>query len=134
MKIAIWTGVLVTTATFPASITAALNLTLLPTPGNVRKAFDILYLSTIPTLAIQGVVDLILEIYIFILPLPVVLRLKMPRARRLQLAGVFGTALIAVASSAISLAYRIKSLPALEPSGPTSSSYVWNRAVVYITV
>lgn len=42
----------------------------------------------------QGAAGVLLDIYIFILPLPVVLRLKLSTRRRIQLIAIFFTALL----------------------------------------
>jgi len=69
-------------------------LVLVPKLGDSDDAFFVLYYNTMPVLAIHGVLDLILDVFIFILPLPLILRLSMPLSKRLQLMGVFGTALM----------------------------------------
>ena len=43
---------------------------------------------------VQGVLSLALDLYIFFLPIPVVLNLKMSLNRRLAVLGVFGTAFL----------------------------------------
>ncbi|KAF3760404.1 hypothetical protein M406DRAFT_283563, partial [Cryphonectria parasitica EP155] len=62
----------------------------------------------------------LLDIYIFLLPLPIVARLHMPLGRRLQLIGVFGTALMGVTASALSLVYRVQLLDATDTLWPQS--------------
>lgn len=42
----------------------------------------------------QGVSAVVLDVYIFILPLPVLWHLHMDRSKRMQLLGLFGTALM----------------------------------------
>ena len=44
--------------------------------------------------AVQGVLAVVLDLYIFILPIPIMLRLQMPLRRRLSILGVFGTAIL----------------------------------------
>ena len=43
---------------------------------------------------VQGALAVALDLYIFVLPIPVILRLKMSRKRRLSVLGVFGTAVL----------------------------------------
>lgn len=45
-------------------------------------------------LLIQGVFSVVLDVYILILPIPMVLKLQMSRKRRLSILGVFGTAVL----------------------------------------
>ena len=47
------------------------------------------------------------ELYLFVLPIPVIWGLKMPLRRRLGVLAIFGTGLISVAASAIGLWVRI---------------------------
>ena len=42
----------------------------------------------------QGVAAVLLDIYIFLLPIPLVLKLHLPRKQRLQVLGIFSTALM----------------------------------------
>ncbi|EQK99828.1 hypothetical protein OCS_04458 [Ophiocordyceps sinensis CO18] len=58
----------------------------------------------------QGAAGVLLDIYIFILPLPVVLRLKLSTRRRIQLIAIFFTALLGVVASIVSLVYRVRIL------------------------
>lgn len=59
-----------------------------------------------------GVGSVLIDIYIFILPIPVLLRLHMSTSKRIQLVALFGTALFGVAASIVGLAYRV---PLLAP-------------------
>ena len=43
---------------------------------------------------IQGVLSVVLDLYIFFLPIPIVLRLHMSLKRRLSILAVFGTAIL----------------------------------------
>lgn len=43
---------------------------------------------------VQGVLSVVLDLYIFILPIPIILGLQMPVKRRLSILGVFGTAIL----------------------------------------
>ncbi|KAI1098021.1 hypothetical protein F4804DRAFT_325899 [Jackrogersella minutella] len=59
---------------------------------------------------VQSSVTILLDLYIFLLPISVIVKLQMPLGKRLQLLGVFTTALMGIAASALSLAYRIQLL------------------------
>ena len=43
---------------------------------------------------IQGVLGVVLDFYIFLLPVPTIIRLQMSLRRRLSILGVFGTAIL----------------------------------------
>ncbi|KAK0616094.1 hypothetical protein B0T17DRAFT_540195 [Bombardia bombarda] len=59
---------------------------------------------------VQGSCSVALDLYIFVMPLPILSRLHLPFAKKMQLLAVFGTALIGVAASVIALVYRIELL------------------------
>ncbi|TVY48328.1 hypothetical protein LOCC1_G001473 [Lachnellula occidentalis] len=59
---------------------------------------------------IQSAISIVLDLYIFTLPLSTIARLNIPFNRRLQIIGVFATALIGVIASVLSLVYRIRIL------------------------
>ena len=50
--------------------------------------------KTRPWAVVQGVMAVALDLYIFCLPIPVVLRLQMSLSRRLSVLSVFGTAVL----------------------------------------
>ncbi|KAI0169802.1 hypothetical protein GGR52DRAFT_551635 [Hypoxylon sp. FL1284] len=70
-----------------------------------------------------GVSSVILDVYILVLPLPIIYHLATSSSRRLQLAAVFGAALAGVVASIISLVYRVKLLQ-------DANDRTWNRALV----
>lgn len=56
----------------------------------VDKYYGIIAIYSI----IQGVLSLVLDLYIFLLPIPVILTLQMSQKKRLWVLGVFGTAVL----------------------------------------
>ncbi|KAG8167965.1 hypothetical protein KVR01_003654 [Diaporthe batatas] len=74
----------------------------------------------------QAAVGSALDIYIFILPIPIISRLKLSTRKRMQLIAVFGTAILGIAASLISLVYRVKSL--------SNTDATWNAGVLMIGV
>ncbi|KAI2626819.1 hypothetical protein GGS21DRAFT_261798 [Xylaria nigripes] len=56
---------------------------------------------------IQSSLTIVLDFYIFFLPMPIIVRLNMSFARRLQLMAIFTTALTGIVASVGSLAYRV---------------------------
>ncbi|KUI58338.1 hypothetical protein VP1G_05588 [Cytospora mali] len=55
-------------------------------------------------------VSLVLDIYILILPLPIIVKLNMSATKRVQLMAVFFTAFLGVVACTVSLVYRVKAL------------------------
>jgi len=130
MKVCIYAGMFVLTATFWSSIPPA-STVLITTNPNKRLIIDII---SIPLLAIQGIVAVALDVFIFLLPIPLIVRMRIPRAKRIQLALVFGTALIAVACSTISVVYRMKILPLTSNGKQEPDDYTWYQSIVLLTV
>lgn len=93
MKLMIWAGIAATfVAYFPGIPIEAYYQT--PSQG---QTWQTLMLSGKPNKAIywglvQSVLGIVLDFYLFILPLPTVLRLHMSIKRRIQLVLVFSTA------------------------------------------
>ncbi|KAF2120952.1 hypothetical protein BDV96DRAFT_595344 [Lophiotrema nucula] len=73
-----------------------------------------------------GVASVIVDIYIFVLPLPTLARLNMPLAKRIQVMTLFATAFLGVAASVACIAYRIKLI------WPTDAT--WQAGVVAIPI
>ncbi|KAJ4385379.1 hypothetical protein N0V93_009806 [Gnomoniopsis smithogilvyi] len=133
MRIAVYVGLAVTFAAYWTSIPIAAYYGA-PHSG---ETWEELFVNLRPAKEAywgfaQGVCAIVLDIYIFILPLPVLWRLHMDRAKRLQLLGVFGTALIAVAASCVALNFRINLLP----TGKTTPAddTTWSQACTSIAV
>ncbi|KAH8754762.1 hypothetical protein F5883DRAFT_431082 [Diaporthe sp. PMI_573] len=57
---------------------------------------------------VQGPLSVIIDIYIFVVPIPVLLTLNMSSGRRTGLMLVFATASLAVVASIVGLVYRVK--------------------------
>ncbi|KAM0802371.1 hypothetical protein BDR22DRAFT_887605 [Usnea florida] len=74
---------------------------------------------------IQGVLGVVLDLYIFLLPIPTILGLQMSLRRRLSILSVFGTAILGIAAAAVGLVYRVK----LHAS---HGDLFWATACVYI--
>ncbi|KAI5921810.1 hypothetical protein F4810DRAFT_325326 [Camillea tinctor] len=80
----------------------------------------------IPWGIVQGTVSLALDIYIFILPIPILSKLNITFSKRLQLLAVFATALMGVTASVIALAYRIKLV--------MSADSTWQQAALWMAI
>ncbi|KAH8200668.1 hypothetical protein TruAng_005132 [Truncatella angustata] len=75
---------------------------------------------------VQGTCSVVLDLYIFVLPLPLLSQLHLARKKKIQLLVLFGTALFGVAASAIALYFRVQLL------GSTDST--WRQAQLAICV
>ncbi|PHH71168.1 hypothetical protein CDD82_6711 [Ophiocordyceps australis] len=56
----------------------------------------------------QGLMRVVLDVYMFVLPLPLVARLKMPLRKRVQVWAVFCTGFFGVVASIVAIVYLIK--------------------------
>ncbi|KAK4186806.1 hypothetical protein QBC35DRAFT_500328 [Podospora australis] len=73
---------------------------------------------------VQSAIATALDLYIFFLPLPTLIKLRMPSSRKWQLIGVFSTALLGVGASVVSLVFKAKML--------SSDDSNWLGAVISI--
>ena len=98
-----------------------------PCPG---QGWDLKLLQkcqAISVLAIvQGVFGVIFDIYIFVLPLSTIFHLNLPYRKKLGLAAVFMTAILAIIASVLSLYYRVLNW--------RKEDSTWNLAKFYIFV
>ena len=94
MRYGIWSGL---AFTFPIYWSGVLIGTLWCTPRAGEK-WDIEDLARCEKDTIwgvvQGVLAVVLDLYIFFLPIPVVLSLQMSKKRRFSILGIFGTAIL----------------------------------------
>ncbi|KAM7210800.1 hypothetical protein V8F06_013825, partial [Rhypophila decipiens] len=108
--IAIWIGLVLNFLIYIPSIPIAVYY---ETPRAGQSWEELIY--TVPNLEpilvpygiATGAAALLMDVYIFILPLPVVLRLNLSRTKKIQALAIFATALLAVVASIIALVYRI---------------------------
>jgi len=116
MRLAVYIGLTVATVTYWTAV---------PVGGTIvlRTVMDPVAIHMI---IVQAVIGTALDVYIFVLPLPTLLKLRLERAKRLQLAAVFGTALLAVAASITSLVYRTQLVQVNDGT--------WHEALSYLTV
>ncbi|KAI0490489.1 hypothetical protein F4859DRAFT_508291 [Xylaria cf. heliscus] len=108
MRIAIYAGITFTFLLYGVGVAVA---TYYETPRVGEKWTDVLdgrTLIPLPWWQAQSALSVALDIYIFILPLPVITKLKMPLQKRIQLVAVFSLALGGIASSIASLVERIE--------------------------
>lgn len=75
---------------------------------------------------VQGSLAVIIDIWIFVLPLPILWKLNMSRRRRIALCAVFFTALLGVISSVVALRARVKLFG--------SSDLTWLESQLFICI
>ncbi|KAK3317337.1 hypothetical protein B0T19DRAFT_405038 [Cercophora scortea] len=75
---------------------------------------------------VQGSLSVAIDLYIFILPLPILARLRLHRRKKIRLLAVFGTAAIGVATSVVALVFRVE---LLKPGDST-----WQQACLAMCV
>ncbi|KAK8066625.1 hypothetical protein PG997_013372 [Apiospora hydei] len=80
----------------------------------------------LPWAVATGIASVILDVYIFVLPLPVIRQLSMSASKRFQLMAVFGMALMGVVAGIVAMAYRIELLIG-------ASDSTWYQASVAIS-
>lgn len=73
-----------------------------------------------------GAVSVLIDLYIFVLPLPTIARLNMSMSKRLKVVSLFGTALLGVAASVICLVFRVQLLNLNDPA--------WQAGVIGIPI
>ncbi|VUC35733.1 unnamed protein product [Clonostachys rosea] len=59
---------------------------------------------------VQSALSIVLDLYIFILPIPTIMRLQLSPKRKFQILTVFVTALLGVIAGALSLVYRVQAI------------------------
>ncbi|KAL2273699.1 hypothetical protein FJTKL_04154 [Diaporthe vaccinii] len=115
-RMAIQAGIIVSALLYGASI-AAFSYHSVP---HVGKTWDDIVITSMlhPSRSLfavkwgigQATLGAALDIYIFILPLPTILRLHLPSRKRIQLMAVFSTAILGIVASLVCLVYRVESL------------------------
>ncbi|KAI1076615.1 hypothetical protein F5B20DRAFT_554857 [Whalleya microplaca] len=82
----------------------------------------------------QATVGTILDIYIFILPLPIIYRLNLSNKRKIQLMALFFVGLLGVVASLVSLVYRVKSIQSPSPDTTYNTGVLMNCNLVEMNV
>ncbi|PQE12417.1 integral membrane protein [Rutstroemia sp. NJR-2017a BVV2] len=115
-RAAIWIGLIFTFAIYFPSIPLSAVYEA-PKPGHSWEEFlEALSTKKSDTHAliywgiVQGSCSVLLDLYIFVLPLPTLIGLKMALRRRVQLVALFATAIFGVAASVIALVFRVRLL------------------------
>ncbi|GFF33521.1 hypothetical protein IFM61606_01907 [Aspergillus udagawae] len=73
---------------------------------------------------VQGTLSVVLDIYIFILPLPLLSKLQLPRKKRWQLLIIFSTAMMGIIASVIALVFRIRLLTTTDTTFTQSALFI----------
>jgi hypothetical protein len=126
LRVFIWVGIFVATTAYMVNIPL---FTYYCTP-RADENWDLLLLekckSNGVTALIQGVIGVALDIYIFVLPLPLISRLSLPRRKKIGILAVFVVGLLGIAGATLSLVYRVKNWQRIDTT--------WNAARVLICV
>ncbi|KAL2291454.1 hypothetical protein FJTKL_12851 [Diaporthe vaccinii] len=99
---------------FLAYFPATLVLSYFDAP-HIGQTWEELLTSDMPGKGIPGGIaigclSVLVDLYVFILPISPLLKLKMPLTKRLQLVALFGTALMGLVASVVCMVFRIKLL------------------------
>ncbi|KAM7191495.1 Cytochrome P450 [Rhypophila sp. PSN 637] len=107
LKIACYVGMMAASGTYVTSI-PLISYFCTPSPGGDWNSLDVFdkCKKLLDWAMIQGSLDVVLNVYIYILPLPILFKLQMPPKRKLGVLAIFLTGLLAVVSSAVGLYYR----------------------------
>lgn len=110
MNVAIYIGILINFILYLPSI----PLSAIFDAPRIGGSWDSMVTSPPKMVKVWGIfqssITILLDLYIFFLPIPIIIQLNMPLGRRLQLVGIFATALMGVVAGVLSLAYRIQLL------------------------
>ncbi|RAK94387.1 hypothetical protein BO79DRAFT_261503 [Aspergillus costaricaensis CBS 115574] len=109
MKIAIWVGLIFTFLLYWAGVPLESYFS----APHVGETWEDLLTNGRPEHLIywgivQGTCSVVLDIYIFLLPLPMLAQLQMAHRRRLQLLAVFSTAMMGIVASVCALVFRVR--------------------------
>ncbi|KAK0710023.1 hypothetical protein B0T26DRAFT_652199, partial [Lasiosphaeria miniovina] len=127
MRRAVWVGIAASFVVYVSFIPVA-SYFMAPKMGHT---WDALPFEMESGIALQswgiaiGASTVLLDIYIFFLPLPVLSHLNLTRSRRMRLIAVFCTALFGVAASVLALVYRVKLFL-------SSDDNTWGQALIAI--
>ncbi|CAG9952663.1 unnamed protein product, partial [Clonostachys rosea f. rosea IK726] len=83
---------------------------------------------------VQAVFAVVIDLYIFFLPFPILKSLNLKTSKRIQLAFVFGTALMGVIASVIGLALRVPLLTSEDSSWVQGQVFICIMVEIYIAV
>ncbi|KAI0837145.1 hypothetical protein F5Y06DRAFT_304868 [Hypoxylon sp. FL0890] len=130
MRVAVWIGLAFNFLVYIPSIPmAAIYET--PRPGHSWEEMIAIDKQSqqgvlVPYAITTGAASVLLDLYIFLLPLPIIARLNLSRSKKIQVALVFMTALSGVAASVTALVYRIRLINLRDTS--------WEQACFYIAM
>lgn len=82
---------------------------------HIGQTWESLMASDLPERGIPGgiaigALSVLVDLFVFILPISPLMKLKMPLSRRIQLVALFGTALMGLVASVVCMVFRIKLL------------------------
>ncbi|KAK7943818.1 plasma membrane protein Pth11 [Apiospora aurea] len=107
----------------------------MPHPG---QPWDLRVLSNCNNLATPGLVqagaNILADIGIFALPIPVVIKLQMPLKRKVAVCGIFMTGFLALVCSAITLYYRERIIQGFDISWAGAQTQILIESEIYATI
>ncbi|KAI1110850.1 hypothetical protein F5Y14DRAFT_336819 [Nemania sp. NC0429] len=148
MNIAIWIGIAVSFALYGSSL-GALSYFSAPHAGQtwdgvatqaIITNLSPLYKGVAPIViplywgVAQGAIGTVFDIYIFILPLPILARLNLSNKRKLQISALFFVAILGVVGSVVSLAYRVVSIHGPTPDLTYSAAVLLNCNLIEMNI
>ncbi|KAK4186022.1 hypothetical protein QBC35DRAFT_524564 [Podospora australis] len=103
---------LVVTVAYHVSLAVAFGVMCSPKSGDTQLHFLAAFISdtcerTRILIVVQGIGNVVTDLFLVILPLPAVWTLRMPMRRRLAISSMFSVGICAIASSVIGLVYRV---------------------------
>ncbi|KAK4220535.1 hypothetical protein QBC38DRAFT_378779 [Podospora fimiseda] len=128
LNIAIWAGQVWNFLTYFPSVPVEAYFNA-PHPGTDER-WETLMASGKPEKAIvagvvQSVMAIVLDLYIFFLPMPSIMKLKMSSRKRNQVIAVFSTALMGVIACLVSLVFRVYEMKHINDS-------TWNLYIILL--
>ncbi|KAI4232756.1 MAG: hypothetical protein LQ349_004798 [Xanthoria aureola] len=106
MRYAIYAGLIFTAILYGVHIPLVIGFC---SPRGTSKIIDFASCAKLTVWGpVQGFLAMILDVYIFILPFPVISQLKLPRGKRLGVYVLFGTAICGIVASTLAEVYRFE--------------------------
>ncbi|MCJ1324193.1 hypothetical protein MMC10_000855 [Thelotrema lepadinum] len=134
LRVAVWCALVVLFIIYSAMVPAAFVLCM-PSRGEDwnLSAFTKCALLE-PWAKALGVANVLADLYIIILPLPIILRLHQAVRTRLAIAAMFGTGVFGLVASTMSLYYRVTEVPDLDSSWVATETHICVITEAYVAI
>ncbi|KAF2488554.1 hypothetical protein BU16DRAFT_473457 [Lophium mytilinum] len=83
---------------------------------------------------VQGSINIAADITIFLLPLPVIMRLQIPTSKKIALSAIFATGLLALVASILTMYYRVLIIRGVDSSWAGAQTYICIQAEIYAAI